>query len=43
MLTRAYDWINTPPAALVTAKDPLAFLRRLDFYAGAERGKLMGG
>lgn len=32
-LTRAYDWINTPPGALVTRKDPLAFARRLAFYA----------
>lgn len=37
-LTRAWDWLNTPPDALVTRKDPLAFLRRLDAYAahGAE-------
>lgn len=33
LLTRCYDWINTPPNALVTRKDPLAFLRRLDFYS----------
>jgi homoserine kinase type II len=33
LLTRCYDWINTPPSAIVTRKDPLAFLRRLDFYA----------
>ena len=32
LLTRAWDWLNTPPDALVTRKDPLAFLRRLDFY-----------
>jgi homoserine kinase type II len=32
-LTRAWDWLNTPADALVTRKDPLAFLRRLDFYA----------
>ncbi|MET0241250.1 MAG: homoserine kinase [Sphingobium sp.] len=36
LLTRAYDWINTPPDAMVTRKDPLAYLRRLDFYAGAD-------
>lgn len=42
MLTRAYDWINTPPDALVTRKDPLAFLRRLDFYAGAAPAELLG-
>lgn len=33
LLTRAYDWINTPPTALVTRKDPLAYLRRLETYA----------
>lgn len=32
LLTRAYDWLNTPADALVTRKDPLAFLRRHDFY-----------
>jgi len=32
-LTRAYDWMNTPAGALVTRKDPLAFARRLEFYA----------
>jgi homoserine kinase type II len=33
LLTRAWDWLNTPADALVTRKDPLAYLRRLDFYA----------
>ena len=33
LATRAYDWINTPPDALVTPKDPMAFARRLAFYA----------
>lgn len=33
LLTRAWDWLNTPADALVTRKDPLAFLRRLEFYA----------
>jgi len=32
LLTRAYDWINTPADALVTRKDPAAFLNRLKFY-----------
>ena len=27
LLTRAYDWINTPADAMVTRKDPLAYLR----------------
>lgn len=42
LLTRAYDWINTPADALVTRKDPLAFLRRLDFYASADPAVLLG-
>lgn len=33
MMSRAYDWLNTPPDALVTRKDPLAFARRVEFYA----------
>ncbi len=33
LLSRAWDWLNTPADALVTRKDPLAYLRRLDFYA----------
>ncbi len=33
LLTRAWDWMNTPSDALVTRKDPIAFLRRLDHYA----------
>ena len=35
LLTRAYDWVNTPADALVTRKDPLAYLRRLRHYRGA--------
>jgi homoserine kinase type II len=35
LLTRAWDWLNTPVEALVVRKDPLAFLRRLEHYAGA--------
>lgn len=41
-LTRAWDWLNTPADALVTRKDPIAFLRRLDFYAGADPIQLLG-
>jgi homoserine kinase type II len=33
LLTRAWDWLNTPPGALVTRKDPVAFLNRLEHYA----------
>lgn len=32
LLSRAYDWINTPADALVTRKDPTAFLNRLKYY-----------
>ena len=32
LLTRAWDWLNTPAGAMVTRKDPLAYLRRMDFY-----------
>jgi homoserine kinase type II len=31
--SRAYDWLNTPRGALVMPKDPMAFARRLEFYA----------
>lgn len=31
--SRAYDWLNTPADALVMRKDPMAFARRLEFYA----------
>lgn len=34
-LTRLYDWINTPPGALVTRKDPLQYVRRLRFHLQA--------
>ncbi|MXO58075.1 homoserine kinase [Altererythrobacter salegens] len=30
--SRAYDWLNTPVGALVTRKDPMDFVRRLEFY-----------
>lgn len=42
LLTRAYDWINTPADAMVTRKDPLAYLRRLDFCAYAAPEALLG-
>lgn len=35
LLTRAYDWLNTPADALVTRKDPLAFWRRLRHFQAA--------
>lgn len=36
LLTRLYDWINTPADAMVTRKDPLAFLKRLDYYSSVD-------
>ncbi|MGH7041238.1 MAG: homoserine kinase, partial [Acetobacteraceae bacterium] len=35
LLTRLYDWLNTPPGALVTRKDPREYLRRLRFHLAA--------
>lgn len=35
LLTRLYDWTHTPDGALVTRKDPLEYLRKLRFFAGA--------
>lgn len=32
ILSRTIDWINTPSDALVTKKDPIAFLNRLEYY-----------
>lgn len=32
LLTRLYDWVNTPPGAFVTRKDPLDYYRRLRFH-----------
>ncbi|EFG8200260.1 homoserine kinase, partial [Escherichia coli] len=32
MLTRLYDWLNTPAGSLVVKKDPLEYLRKLRFH-----------
>jgi homoserine kinase type II len=32
LLTRLYDWINTPAGALVRRKDPLEYRRKLSFH-----------
>jgi homoserine kinase type II len=42
LMTRAYDWMNTPADAMVTRKDPLAFARRLDFYADPANAGIFG-
>ncbi len=35
LLTRLYDWVNTPAGAMVTRKDPVEYLRRLRFHMWA--------
>lgn len=42
LLTRLFDWLNTPPGALVTRKDPLEYLRRLRFHLSAADGRAYG-
>jgi homoserine kinase type II len=32
MLTRLYDWLNTPAGSLVVKKDPMEYLRRMRFH-----------
>ncbi len=34
LLTRLYDWLNTPEGALVRPKDPLEYLRIMRFHRG---------
>ncbi|MCW3476612.1 homoserine kinase [Limobrevibacterium gyesilva] len=41
-LTRLYDWINTPPGALVTRKDPLEYVRRLRQHLAARDAHAYG-
>ncbi|MGI4748234.1 MAG: homoserine kinase, partial [Janthinobacterium lividum] len=42
LLTRLYDWVNTPPGAMVTRKDPLEYLRRLRFHLAAASPEALG-
>jgi homoserine kinase type II len=35
-LTRLFDWVNTPPGAMVTRKDPMEYVRRLRFHMMAQ-------
>ena len=42
LLTRLYDWVNTPEGALVTRKDPLDYLRRLRFHLSASNEHAYG-
>ncbi|MBI2235983.1 MAG: homoserine kinase [Magnetospirillum sp.] len=34
LLTRLYDWLNTPVGAMVKRKDPLEYYRKLRFHQG---------
>ncbi|MBC8268323.1 MAG: homoserine kinase [Rhodospirillaceae bacterium] len=36
LLTRLFDWLNTPQDALVTPKDPLEYLEKLKFHQGVK-------
>lgn len=36
LLTRLFDWVNTPVGAMVTRKDPVEYLRRLRFFMQVE-------
>jgi hypothetical protein len=40
MLTRLYDWLNTPAGSLVVKKDPMEYLRRMRFHRGSIRHRL---
>jgi homoserine kinase type II len=42
LLTRLFDWLNTPAGALVTRKDPMEYLRRLRFHLSAADGHAYG-
>ena len=36
LVTRSYDWLNTPKDALVARKDPADYVRRLEFHQSVE-------
>jgi len=36
LLTRLFDWVNTPPGALVKPKDPREYLHKLNFHRGVQ-------
>ena len=41
-LTRLFAWINTPPGAMVTRKDPMEYIRRLRFFLTARDEHALG-
>lgn len=40
LLTRTYDWLNTPAGALVTRKDPAEYVKKLKFLQNANASEL---
>ncbi len=42
LLTRLFDWLNTPLGAMVTPKSPIEYLRRLRFHLGARDAHAYG-
>lgn len=42
-LSRAYDWLNISADALVTPKNPMAYWRRLEFYADTAHANIFSG
>ena len=41
LLTRSFDWLNTPKDALVARKDPFDYVRRLRFHKSLHRSLAM--
>ncbi|MGB7334242.1 MAG: homoserine kinase [Salaquimonas sp.] len=42
LLTRLYDWLNVPPGALVTPKNPGEYITKLKFHQGISKAELYG-
>ncbi len=42
LLTRLFDWLNHPPGALVTRKNPVEYLRRLRFHLSCPDARAYG-
>jgi homoserine kinase type II len=42
LLTRAYDWLNTPATAQVVRKDPGEYLKKLAFFQSATSARALG-
>ena len=42
LLTRLYDWLNHPDDALVQPKDPISYLKKLNFHQQVENPKQYG-